>query len=494
MTDEKAPLVLTSLPTEILRLVGKKLSIGDLLNLRLASKKLNFIYKDPHLDAVFHCVTLFIAVPSLKILLEISRNKEVNFRVRHIRFDVSCALLGLPWKLDDIDPLFLELDLQWNFQLEDNQNDTAASSYGTVYEHCTPLLSAALAGLPNLTIIELYDSRSVGELSYKTFKLFNAQIEGVESETRLVDEYYKLQILKDMNSNFNVEPHHVIPTIFRAALANHIHLDAIIMPTLLRHPLFETSLAITSSGPDPLISWMTEDLGKTEQYRTIFNRIRTLHLPLGRSLQTINGGTALFAFLSLFANSLEELMVMHYTFPHMEHLIADANDLAANEPASPSSWLPPDTHFQRLRLLTFTKQAFTFNVLRDFLLSARETLRCLHIKNCTIENPAENWRHILTLIDGYLQLDAFDLAPATTFFQDLGQFSLELDGPWAPDKYFTLVYTRDWFSSYLSFVQLLDILHSRDWTDTEDKFWATLLSESVDAIDRGWLEESRIFD
>ncbi|EPS35370.1 hypothetical protein H072_11246 [Dactylellina haptotyla CBS 200.50] len=75
---------LSSLPQELVDLVGKDLDDDDLLALRMTSKEFSDKFEDLHLNSIYQSRRVFYIPKSLENLLKISRNPSVNWRVRSI--------------------------------------------------------------------------------------------------------------------------------------------------------------------------------------------------------------------------------------------------------------------------------------------------------------------------------------------------------------------------------------------------------------------------
>ncbi|KAF3923595.1 hypothetical protein ABW21_db0202191 [Orbilia brochopaga] len=482
----QAPLTITSLSTEILHKFGQYLSADDLCSIRQASKNLNIIFKSPHLDNTFHCVTVFFAIPSLQILCEISQNDTVNFRVRKLRLDISGA--DLAGHLDVLEPDFS--------QFGGLSNVISLKRDGTnplLGKAATDLLSKAFAGLKNLEVVEIYNSRSVSNLSFKTFKLLSRTLEDGDLET-ILPEHPK--VVNNIGAcpwrgRFDAEAHHIFPAVVAAALGNNIRLKSIRMPTLLQRPPSDTSGGF--HAPFSMIPWMKDNLGDVEKFRAMCEHLRCLDLSLGTRLPNSPARiredmVTLFEYLSLFAGGLEELRITQnwlHTDGHSRILWSepDASAMAATTPDLPTICLPPGTHFCHLHTLLLESQIMPFNSLQELLVNANNTLRSLKIINCMTNDPLVNWRLLLGFLEDSFKLTSFRLAPApfaaNQWSRPFGFPPLKLVGPWHAEIKFELVnhifleHARTW-----RLARPLLILHSKDWTDDAAGFWKAVLDDA----------------
>ncbi|KAK6542433.1 hypothetical protein TWF694_006389 [Orbilia ellipsospora] len=390
-----------SLPVELIQLVSKGLSAGDLLNLRLASKATNYKTRDAHLNALYARRTYFLSSKSLRILLKISKDPELRFRVNYLQLDIACAIFNLAdsvnlnnYKDEDEDEQGNSID--WLAQSLLGNNSTFSEG-GSCFVSDVPLdgqhahlLAATFTGLPNLKTVEVINGYDLGKgPSLRTFQLYNPFNENGDSDLDITE--YERACAKEWANVYTLNAHHVVPAIFAAMAKSQLELESI----QLDDGIWKGR--VLNSTSDSLAVWLPELLAMHKKHKSKQSKLRHLELPLGSlSDGDSEAFNTIFEYLLLFSDTLESLKLVQEPSG-----VSDLSQHPSSPPHPPSSQLPAPYYnincpvFPNLVSLQLENLTTSSETLHDLLISFKDTLQTLHLVSCTIQDPPLNWRKIL---------------------------------------------------------------------------------------------------
>ncbi|KAK6526571.1 hypothetical protein TWF694_005153 [Orbilia ellipsospora] len=174
---------LYDLPVELLSQIGENLDDDDdFLALRLASGKLNHVFREMHMSSLYKSRRVFTMKASVENLIKVSKNPTANYRVEHLvisdrppyppdlrRFPMRI----IPW----LEPLTgSNNDPQGLFpKITDYINDEQDLSTSSASAEWTALFAIAFTNLPNIRSIKL-ESPPLA-LTRKEYNLFYPGLE-----------------------------------------------------------------------------------------------------------------------------------------------------------------------------------------------------------------------------------------------------------------------------------------------------------------------------